>query len=50
MLVDKESLEEYGFSENLVKFIHKKTGLSEEDIVMVLKAEREYYLYLLSQE
>ncbi len=43
-------LEEYGFSWNLVEFIRRKTGLSPETIVRVLKAEREYYLYLLSQE
>ncbi len=48
-MIDKV-LEEYGFSRNLVEFIRHKTGLSVETIIRVLKAEREYYLYLLSQE
>ena len=45
-----EILEKYGFSRSLVEFIQRKTGLNTETIVNVLKAEREYYLYLLSQE
>ncbi len=43
-----ELLDKYGFSRELVEFIHKKTGIDIDVIVNILKTEREYYLYLLS--